>query len=219
MKKKILVLIALVLCLSLVGCGKKEEKEVPKEMELVAKKLHSNIPDDIMNKYNAGISNYEVKLEALLYLGSQVVEGTNYMFLTKSEDNKYKVVIIYENLEGVVTVSKVTDFDLTKYNKESISGTQSQLLGGWIVNSTVLEKNPEEETIIGYVSEAVQYYAGVNYVPLYVLGEKDNYYSLLALEKVLSEEPNYSMKVITISKSEKESKVEYNSFLNLEEFN
>ena len=46
-----------------------------------------------MNKYNAGISNYEVKLEALLYLGSQVVEGTNYMFLTKSEDNKYKVVI------------------------------------------------------------------------------------------------------------------------------
>ena len=219
MKKKLLICIAVVLCLSLVGCGKKEEKNVPKEWELTAKRLYSNIPNEIMNKYNAGMSNYETKLEALSYLGTQLVEGTNYMFLTKTEDNKYKIVVVYEDLTGNISIREEKNLDLTKYTKEDISGVQTPLVSEWVVNSNIIEKNNEEETLIGYFDGAVQYYAVVDYVPLYELGHKDNYYVILALEKVLSEEPTYTMKILTINHEEKVNKVEYNSFLNLADYN
>lgn len=220
MKKKLLICIALVLCLSLVGCGKKEEKkEVPTDWELTPVSLNSNISNEIMNKYNVAFNNYDSKYEALSYLGSQVVAGTNYMFLVKTEDNKYKVVIIYEDLEGSLSVTREDAFDLVKYTKENISGVQTPLVSEWAVNTSTINKNSEEETLIGHFEEAVQYYAVVEYTPLYLLGQKDNYYVILALEKVEAEDPTYSMKILTINAGEKEAKVEYNSFLNLADYN
>ena len=57
------------------------------------------------------------------YLGSQVVAGTNYCFLAQATvgypgaEPSYKLVYLYEDLEGNVSVLNIADLDLGALNQ------------------------------------------------------------------------------------------------------
>ncbi|MBR7040542.1 MAG: hypothetical protein IKI24_01730 [Clostridia bacterium] len=58
-----------------------------------------------------------VDYEPVAYLGSQIVAGTNHCFLAQATvvapdaQPAYKLVYLYENLEGEVEVLSIVDFD------------------------------------------------------------------------------------------------------------
>ncbi len=132
MKRKILLSLFIIVCLLTVGCGKKENKNVLKlkdgwEIDLSAKEVE--MPSEAKDIFNrANDKNYEV----IALLGTQVVAGTNYMFLVK-DDTSYKIIVVYNNLEDKATIIHTNNFDFTKYVNERIDYNSSDNVGGWEV--------------------------------------------------------------------------------------
>ena len=84
------------ICLVVVGCGKKEEKAGGWQIDLDGVSLA--FPNDASDAFNEAIEKQtEWQFEPLALLGTQVVAGTNYMFLCKHTpmdetiDASYKV--------------------------------------------------------------------------------------------------------------------------------
>ena len=171
MKKKFLIsLFAVLICLTVVGCTKKNtRKEGGWELNLNAPNTISN--DETVNIWNAAIANYtNMKLTPVAVIGNQVVAGRNYMFLAKTED-AFKVVVIYHDLEGKSTVTQVNDFDVLKYVNENISLDAENLSGGWsayIPGKAIML----DEKMQGIVDKALEKIVGVTYLPVATLAEQ-----------------------------------------------
>ena len=173
--KKVFIVLMVIVCLVMTGCGKEKEKGqepmVGGWKTVFTDRVNDILTDD-MNVFNNAVKTYDKEsLEVYAVLGKQVVSGTNYMFLAKS-DNKYKIVIIYSDLEGVSKVSKVVDFDYTKYTSKSLDGSASELAGVWyttkLYDTYVLENEKIQNAFVGATSEL----DGMNYQPLAVVGEQ-----------------------------------------------
>ena len=103
MKKIVISLLLVVLCLSTVGCGKKEKNVILLDgwdVDLSAKELE--MPKDAKDAFTRA-NKKKYKLVALL--ATQVVEGTNYMFLVKDAVS-YKIVVVYNNLNFLSLIQK-----------------------------------------------------------------------------------------------------------------
>lgn len=118
MKKLLLTLLTLTMILTVSACGKKEEKA--QETELVGgwtEAQDSTITPELQTIFDkafegmVGASYKPIKL-----LATQVVSGTNYKFLaeqttvTANPETKKVVVEIYEDAQGNVSVTEITDY-------------------------------------------------------------------------------------------------------------
>lgn len=103
--------------------------------------------EDILQK---ALKDSDESFSGVALLGTQVVSGTNYAFLgqtSKDDVLTWSVAVVYQDLEGNVSLTSVQDIDLSKYTEGSSDINFEQLAGGWTVTDTQFEvKNYDEET-------------------------------------------------------------------------
>ena len=175
--KKIFIVVIVFVCLFMVGCNKKEDDNgITGGWNTVLSSQVNDLHDEDIKIFNNAKANYkELKLDLVALLGKQVVAGMNYMFLAKgyeSDANKatYKIVIVYHDLEGKDTITKVSDFDYTKYANTNIDGLNEQLSGGWNVESSGRPYTLFEEKENNVFDKATSTLAGMSYKPLVLMG-------------------------------------------------
>ncbi len=117
--------------------------------------LVSKISDDQQAIFDKAMESFVGQtFTPVALLGTQVVSGTNYMFLcqgtlvTASPVTDYKVVTVYADLEGNAEITSVVDFDYTQYiDAETAMPLDEQLAGGWEVNKTFEVTNELDENV------------------------------------------------------------------------
>ena len=211
-----------ILCVaSIMGCGVKadntetqettiaQESTVTKEAEEISETNEStpitggwaiNNDFDGIDDANA-MSAFEKATEDLdgyrydvaAVLGSQIVAGTNYLYLCRAEmvvpDAKpeYVILKVYEDLEG---------------NAE-ITGSLRLLEGkeGWEYNDANPYMDENEEVKVAF-DKALEGLTGVEYKPIAYIGYKDNSYAVLTKITITSVEPLTSLSMVYITKTD-----------------
>lgn len=113
-----------------------------------------------------------VDYEPIAYLGSQVVAGTNHVFLCKATvvvpDARptYALVYLYEDLQGDVQLMNVADMPLVPREDGTAIAPEEGLMGGWSYaeDPTVTDEMQERLT------KALEDMVGATYVPVANLG-------------------------------------------------
>ena len=108
------------------------------------------------------------KYEVIAYLGSQVVQGTNYAYLCRGTpvvpDAKaeYLILDIYEDLKGNTRITGT---------KQLLEVSDKNADGGWSYNQgdAVLDKNKDVKSAFDKAAEGL---AGVDYKPIYYIGSQ-----------------------------------------------
>ena len=215
MKNKSLIIALIVVCLLAVGCAK---KKVVKNGDWVISLSETN--DFLDEDAKDAIANYNKELKPVALLGEQVVAGTNYMYLV-CDSNSYKVVVIYKDLEGKMQVTKISDFDVTKYANENKSMNVETLVGGWTVN---IPGKPMmlEGAVQAAFDEANGKIVGVTYYPIKVLAtqEKDGTnYAILCYGKMSDANGTTGIYVETLYMTGNTNEVVSISSVDLKDFN
>ena len=102
--------------------------------------------DGILQK---AIEGSDQSFSGVALLGSQVVSGTNYAFLGQADIDgvsTWAVAVVYQDLEGNVSLTSVKAIDLSKYVEETSDINFEQLAGGWTVTDTRYEVKNYDET-------------------------------------------------------------------------
>ncbi len=237
MKKKIISLLLILLVLiTIVGCGKKDKKEVKEkgekkvaswEIDTTAETL--NIPKDARNAFTKAVENYDgVELKPIALLGTQVVSGTNYMYLCKSTtvtekpETSYVIVIVYKDLNGNSKITFVKDFDYTEYVNKDIDIDTKEVSGGWIVydKTSSQELNDVVQKIY---DNSLKELTGFTYKPIALLGTQlvsGTNYAVLALGTTTTKNPKNYITVLTIYNDlNNEATVKYIAMVDLADFN
>ena len=169
------------------------------------------VTDDLKAVFEKAVEKLiGVNYEPVAFLGSQLVSGTNYCFLAKSQvvylgaKPSYAIVYVYENLEGQAAVLDITNIRLNMSDElelddekieeavtevleepENIFGVLGGvLLGGWETS----EDPAVDEELSGYFTEATSKLLGVDYEPIAFLGSQvvsGKNYCFLARTKVV----------------------------------
>ena len=221
MRRLFTVILGMLCAVSIMGCGAKanntesqattasQESTLTKEAEEISETNESapitggwviNNDFDGTDDANA-MSAFEKATEDLdgyrydvaAVLGSQIVAGTNYLYLCRAEmvvpDAKpeYVILKVYEDLEG---------------NAE-ITGSLRLLEGkeGWEYN----DANPymdENEEVNDAFDKALEGLTGVEYKPIAYIGYKDNSYAVLTKITITSVEPLTSLSMVYITKTD-----------------
>lgn len=146
-------------------------------------------------------------LTPVVLLGTQVVAGTNYAILCKSElvtaepVVSYQVAIIYKDLEGNAEIIDVTDFNVAGYTEGDGADISAETLaGGWQV--------PEEYTVVALpenvqaaFDKALEGWTGSNQEPLAYLASQvvsGTNYAILCHSTLVTKEPVSGISVVTI---------------------
>ena len=203
--KKVLVLLVIVFSIFLVTGCKEEKKEA--KWEYIANVETTEISEKAMKVFEKATKDYtDMKLEAVSLLGTQVVAGTNYMFLCNS-DSALKIAIIYNDLKGNASVTSVKDFDASNYVDKDNDVTHELVSGAWKVTEKYKEATLEKSASMAF-KKSVATLTGVKYTPIALLGtKKDNgtHYSFLCYGKISLKDPIYSLYVLTVFDNEKGS--------------
>lgn len=184
--KKVFISTLVLVCLFMIGCSKKEEESNKKAeinltggWEIMLASERNDMSEEVVNAFNEAKANYtSLNLDLVALLGSQVVSGTNYMYLAKgyqtgeSDKATYKIVVVYRNLEGKSTITKVSDFDFTNYTNVNKEASGEQLSGGWSAQSTGKPYDIPDDKIQSVFNEAVSTLAGMSFKPIAVLGKQ-----------------------------------------------
>lgn len=142
-------------------------------------------------KATEDLDGYRYDVAAVL--GSQIVAGTNYLYLCRAEmvvpDAKpeYVILKVYEDLEG---------------NAE-ITGSLRLLEGkeGWEYNDANPYMDENEEVKVAF-DKALEGLTGVEYKPIAYIGYKDNSYAVLTKITITSVEPLTSLSMVYITKTD-----------------
>ncbi len=201
--KKIIIAIIITL-LVLVGCSKKEENKsnIPWETDLTNKQ--SYVSEDALKVFNEATKDYEDKnLEVIALLGEQVVAGTNYMYLCKSDT--YKIVIIYKNLDNKLSITSVNNLDYTQFVNKEIANENENLTGGW--NTQMPEEGTKLSSKVQKIfNKATKELDGATYLPIATLGHQDSdgtNYAVLCYGKMITAEDNSGIYLLTLNENEK----------------
>ena len=175
MKKNIvLVFILGILCILAVGCGKKESNK-KWETNLEVKQL--SMSNEATGAFNKATKNSDKKYEAVALLATQVVSGTNYMFLAIEDNSNYKILVIYNDLSNKASIIYNNSFDYTKYTSKNIEFKKEEIVGGWSVfNSPLLFSTLKiyfDSNIPKGFADAVNSLENVDYYPIAVMGQLD----------------------------------------------
>ena len=216
--------IVVALCILLVGCGESKNNNSEKGTEngqngewfsygLV---VNNNKPEDITSKFTKAERDVtEDYLEPVSLLGTQVVAGTNYMFLCRVSQDKtlgeeldsadLRVAILYVDLQGNAEITKVTKFNVEDYASKDISLEQEQLAGGWTVSGKMTSNVSYDSGADEKVEKATSTLAGASFKALAVLAGKkvsneEMYEAILCLKTtgIETSNPKYSLSVLTI---------------------
>ena len=223
MMKKGLLIIVILMCLIMTGCTNKKENTLTGGWETVLSNRVNDLSEEDIYNFNNAIKDYsKEKLEVVALLGKQVVAGTNYMFLAKT-DNKYKIVIVYTDLEGISKVSKVSDFDYSKYVDKDLNSNNEMLSGGWYTESSNIEYKLEDEKIEKMYESATSELTGVEYKPLLVVGKQivsGTNYAILCYGKPIVPNATTDIYIMTIYNDlNNNSEILGISYINLAEYN
>ena len=110
----------------------------------------------------------------LAYLGSQVVAGTNHVFLVKgtvvvpNAPVSYALVYLYQDLQGGVTLMNVADLGIVPQEDGTVAAPEAGLMGGW----SYAEAPEITEEIQARLDKALEGLVGAAYVPVANLGEQ-----------------------------------------------
>ena len=223
MMKKGLLIIVILMCLIMTGCTNKKENTLTGGWETVLSNRVNDLSEEDIYNFNNAIKDYsKEKLEVVALLGKQVVAGTNYMFLAKT-DNKYKVVIVYTDLEGISKVNKVSDFDYSKFVNKDLNSNNEMLSGGWYTESSNIEYKLEDEKIEKMYESATSELTGVEYKPLLVIGKQivsGTNYAILCYGKPIVPNATTDIYLMTIYNDlNGNSEILGISYINLAEYN
>ena len=140
----------------------------------------ANIPEGPQAALDKALAAYTgASLTPVAYLGSQIVSGTNYKFLCRSQavtpdaEESFVTITVYEDLQGYAELTEVKDFHLTDYleNKE-IASSEEGMTGGWAVSEndgTMMEMTVEIQRAFDTATENL---TGCTYEPVAVLGSQ-----------------------------------------------
>jgi len=219
--------LVVVLCLALMGvfclsaCGKKKEETVPETSEVqevvggwtLDDLSQSLLTDEEKAVFDKAMEGYTgMGFEPICCLGTQIVSGTNYMFLCKGtmvtaepSAPELKIVVVYNDLEGNASVTNVSDFDITSVS-ENLETAAENIVGGWAFNQEL--KGTVEETVQTAFDKATEGLEGALSIPLVILGRQvvngENVAILCADQAVTAEENpevTLSIKVLYIPTS------------------
>ncbi len=225
--KKILIILLIVCTLCLVGCkDKNKSKRVIEditggwEMNSDVEKL--DIPKEASKAFDKAYKNYkDMELEPITLLGTQVVAGTNYMFLCKS-DKTWQVVVVYKDLKDKASITSVKELDYTLYTGKDMDFDSEEVTGGWEVNKNQ-ETGKIDKDINEIFNKALKEYTGMELKPVTVLGTQlvaGNNYAVLALGSKTTKKKDYSMEIVTIYKDlEDNAELTSIAYLDLATFN
>ncbi len=145
--------------------------------------------------------------EILAYLGSQVVAGTNHMFLcrgttvTREPVTALKVVIVYADLNGNAEITGVKDFDLGDYSMvDNQPEAAGELVGGWTVYAEAPAVNLPAPAVTAY-DKVMDGLVGADYVPLALLGSQivsGTNYAVLARQTLVTQNPVSNMCLVFV---------------------
>lgn len=216
MKKFLLVLLGVAMCVSLMtGCQKKEEtienpevneKEEPKPV-LGGWSVNSDVvttvyPTEAGEAFEKAMKQYNgIEMEPVVLLASQVVSGKNYSFLAKTKDSKdfsWFVVVVYEDLKGDAKITSAGAIDINDIKVGN--AIPENVLGGWepmpVSNAVTL---PED--IWSKFWQASEAYVGVNLNPLALLASQvvsGANYLILCAGNTVTANPVEGLYVVTL---------------------
>ncbi|MCR5214269.1 MAG: hypothetical protein K6E10_07615 [Eubacterium sp.] len=105
----------------------------------------TEITEELKTLFEGATEGAEEKYSPVLYLGSQVVAGTNHVFLAETdyEGNKFwSIVYIYEDLEGASKLLKTASIDIAASSETAAiqigSSSGKNLVGGWNVDESFM---------------------------------------------------------------------------------
>ena len=108
------------------------------------------------------------------YLGSQVVAGTNHVFLVKgtvvvpNAPVSYALVYLYQDLQGGVTLMNIADMPIIPQEDGAVAPVTEELMGGWFY----ADDPAVTEEIQARLDKALEGLVGATYVPVANLGEQ-----------------------------------------------
>ena len=163
--------------------------------------MKGNVPSDVQKAFDKAMESYkEAPLEAIDYLGNQVVAGKNHMLLCRTTDPAgLKVAVVYEDLEGNAEITGTTNFDIGEYSqKEDGAAGEQGLSGGWSVyeDQPVAELPADVQTAW---DKAMQGLTGADYTPAILLGSQlvsGNNYAILAKQTLVTANPVTNLAVV-----------------------
>ena len=133
------------------------------------------------------------RYDVVAVLGSQIVAGTNYLYLCRAEmvvpDAKpeYVILKVYEDLEGNAEITG---------NLRLLEGKE-----GWEYNDANPYMDENEEVKVAF-DKALEGLTGVEYKPIAYIGYKDNSYAVLTKITITSVEPLTSLSMVYITKTD-----------------
>ena len=156
-------------------------------------------PDEAKEAFDKAAQNWTGQDFTLVaYLGSQVVAGSNYMFLCKgtlvtaNPVTELKVVTVYQDLQGNAEITNVADFNIGDYWDAEDPGASEQLAGGW---TPATEDQPMVELplpVEDAFEQAMQNLDGADYYPIAYLGSQlvaGTNYAVLCKQTLVTAEP------------------------------
>lgn len=145
--------------------------------------------------------------EPAAVLATQLVSGKNYAYLCKMTPitskpiPRWAVVIVYENLQGEVSISNISDIDLANLNVQDNVDTTAAV-GAWEINLPGGKPimMPYEDAQAAF-DTAAQNYVGVNLKPLSLLGTQvvaGKNYRYLCYGETVTETPVSALYVVDV---------------------
>lgn len=188
-----------------------------------------SISKDALDAFNKATEEYDgMTFEPVALLGTQVVAGTNYMFLCKgttvtaTSKTDLKVVIVYKDLNNKSEITSVKDFDYTKYTNKNIENNSQKLSGGWQVTSPN-DTNKLDEKIQNIFDNATSTLAGISYKPIAVLGTQvvaGKNYAILCYGHASYPDTQESIYLVTIYDDiNGGQEITYQAYIDISEFN
>lgn len=212
MKKSISVILCVAMLLSVIvlaGCGKKNQEEPQGNAvggwTAATEFAAPTMPDYAKEVFEKATGELDgATYDAVAYLGSQIVAGTNYAFLcnvttvTAEPATALKVVKIYADLEGNVEITNVSDVDITAFTETKEIGFE-QLDGGWGCAEAVGGKlDADVQTAFDKAMDGME---GVSYEPVALLGSQvvaGSNYAILCKATSVTAEPVSAMAVAIV---------------------
>ncbi len=167
------------------------------------------LPEDVEVLFNKAMEGYVgMKLEPVAYLGSQVVAGVNHMLLCKGTTvtanpvTEYKVVVVYDGVDGTTEIKSVVDFDYASmlYEEKEDEANSEEMAGGWTVYADQPAVNLPAEAQSAF-DKALEGMTGATYEPIALLGTQvvaGVNYAILAKQTLVTAEPVTNIAVVYV---------------------
>lgn len=174
MKNKIVqLMIAALLLVCMTACGAQTEPESTSDAPVsggwtLTAPEAVVLPETVKDAFSQAAVGDNAGLIPVAFVGEQTVEGKNYMLLC-AEDGGYRMIVIYQDLQGKAELTQSKDFVLTDYTQGKSTTPGEALVGGWAVpdSLTVLPLPENAQTAF---DKALGEFTGSNIEPMALLG-------------------------------------------------